>query len=145
MQMAKNIIIIILGFILVSVAYTFVKKRAPIEVPTVQNMPSETGEPVPAVLTAAIGQQVSAGTVMLMPTAVLEDSRCPVNARCIWAGQVRIQVVVTSGAVQQLVEYTLGTPVTVLGKTVTLVSVRPETVAGSSIPSAAYEFDFEVK
>lgn len=38
---------------------------------------------------ARLGQTVNLGGPKVTPLAVLEDSRCPKEARCIWAGRVR--------------------------------------------------------
>ena len=40
---------------------------------------------------AKLGQTVNVGGPKVTPLAVLEDSRCPMEARCIWAGRVRLR------------------------------------------------------
>ncbi|HSE56715.1 MAG TPA: hypothetical protein VLB02_01370 [Candidatus Paceibacterota bacterium] len=145
MHIAKNIVIVIVGLILVSIAYGFVKKGAEPQTPLAEPAPLPATETTPALITAAIGQSVTVGAVSIMPTAVLEDSRCPANVQCIWAGRVRVQVAVTNGTVQQLIEITLGESLVVAGKTIALVAVRPEPLAGEKPASAAYEFDFKVQ
>ena len=47
---------------------------------------------------AKLGQTVNLGGPKVTPLAVLEDSRCPKEARCIWAGRVRLSVRVATGA-----------------------------------------------
>ena len=37
---------------------------------------------------AALGQPTRVGALVVTPQALVEDSRCPINARCIWAGQI---------------------------------------------------------
>lgn len=58
------------------------------------------------VVAAAIGQtaDLSEG-LRVRPLEVLEDSRCPQNARCVWAGRLRLRVAV-DGAGEH--EVTLG-------------------------------------
>src|SRR5215510_15315797 len=47
----------------------------------------------PGVVAAGIGQTADLGDgLRLRPLEVLEDSRCPQNARCIWAGRLRLRV-----------------------------------------------------
>src|SRR4030095_14946598 len=48
-------------------------------------------------ITLRVGQQKSAarGEVRIKFIKVLEDSRCPINARCVWAGNAKIQVRLT--------------------------------------------------
>ena len=41
----------------------------------------------------ALGQRAYVDGPLVQPVAVLEDSRCPMNARCIWAGRVKVQMV----------------------------------------------------
>ena len=50
-------------------------------------------------LTVKHGQVRSAarGKVTVKFIAVLEDSRCPINARCIWAGNAKVSVRVAKG------------------------------------------------
>ncbi len=39
-----------------------------------------------------LGQRVNLGGPRVTPLRVLEDSRCPMEARCVWAGRVRLEV-----------------------------------------------------
>ena len=45
-----------------------------------------------SVHTLALGQSGDFGPVDLTPISVDEDSRCPAAVQCIWAGQVRLKV-----------------------------------------------------
>lgn len=67
-----------------------------------------------------IGQQRSAdrGRVTVRFISILEDSRCPMNARCIQAGNAKIKVVVSKGRSSRTVELNTNTQpqsVSVLG------------------------------
>lgn len=47
----------------------------------------------PGVVVAAInGTADLGGGLRVRPLQVLEDSRCPQNARCVWAGRLRVRV-----------------------------------------------------
>jgi hypothetical protein len=49
----------------------------------------------PGVVVAAIGQTADLGNgLRVRPLEVLEDSRCPQNARCVWAGRLRVRVAI---------------------------------------------------
>lgn len=49
----------------------------------------------PGVVAARIGQIADlGGGLRVRPLEVVEDSRCPQNARCIWAGRLRVRVAV---------------------------------------------------
>ena len=39
----------------------------------------------------------SAGKVTIKFVSVVEDSRCPINARCVWAGNARVKLAVSVG------------------------------------------------
>lgn len=94
---------------------------------------------------AAIGQTVTVSGPRITPLAVLEDSRCPMNARCVWAGQVRLRVRIDSGRGGE-VEMTSGKPVSVADGALELVEVRPDKAAGGqnngTVTQSAYRFGF---
>ena len=78
---------------------------------------------VPGTVTAHLNQEVQIGDVRVKPLAVLEDSRCPVDVTCIWAGRVRVRVAV-SGAGEPVME--IGQPVDVAGgRRLILTGVAP--------------------
>ncbi len=94
---------------------------------------------------ARIGETITVGGPRVTPLAVLEDSRCPMNARCVWSGRVRLQVRVHLGSGSAITELTQGHPVPVADGTLELVEVQPEPIAsaGSSpIAAADYRFGF---
>lgn len=101
--------------------------------------------PRPSLTYAALGQTVTVGGPRITPLAVLEDSRCPMNARCVWAGQVRLRIRIDSGRGGE-VEVTSGKPVTVADGALELVEVQPDKVAGSdnhgTLAQSAYRFGF---
>lgn len=78
---------------------------------------------VPGTVTARLGQEVQIGDVRVRPLELIEDSRCPLDVTCVWAGRVRVKVAV-SGAGEPVME--LDRPVTVPGgERLTLVAVAP--------------------
>jgi hypothetical protein len=47
----------------------------------------------PGVVAAGLNQTADLGNgLRVRPLKVLEDSRCPQNARCVWAGRLRLRV-----------------------------------------------------
>ena len=95
--------------------------------------------PPPRTVTARIGETVHVHGIRLRPLEVLEDSRCPQNARCVSAGRVRLSV--RMGGVTR--ELTLGRPVPMVGGTLQLAAVLPpRMIAGRPIPPGAYRFGF---
>jgi hypothetical protein len=90
---------------------------------------------------ASLGQTVRVRNVPVTPLRVLEDSRCPKDARCLWAGRVRL-----SARVGRTVrELTLGQPIPVAHGTLELAAVVPErTTRNRTIQPNAYRFGFRV-
>ena len=91
---------------------------------------------------ARLGQTVSVNGPRVTPLKVLEDSRCPMEARCVWAGQVRLQVRVTLGAGSALHELTLGKPEPVADGQLTLQGVMPPRSTQHALQPRDYRFAF---
>ncbi|MBL7990157.1 MAG: hypothetical protein JNN25_01850 [Candidatus Kapabacteria bacterium] len=74
--------------------------------------------------------------------SVPEDSRCPINAVCIWAGNARVRLTLTKGGSQQqqLELNTTTEPKTAkyLGYSVQLVELTPLPTAGEPTKSGDY-------
>lgn len=91
----------------------------------------------------ALGQRAMVDGPVVQPVKVLEDSRCPMNARCIWAGRVRLQMVWHRGnGEKQPFEVTLGEPVQLADGQFTLESVRPEKMTNVTLKPEDYRFSF---
>ena len=90
-----------------------------------------------------IGEAVWAGDAILTPLAVVEDSRCPENVRCVWAGELKVSTRITSTHWAQTAEMKLGEPYEVLGRTYVLVSGLPEKQADRETRSSEYRFVYE--
>lgn len=109
------------------------------ECPVVTTTPSG-----PVSLQTRIGQEVSALGVRITPLKVLEDSRCPTDVQCIWAGTVRVQARLISGLGEAIQEFKLGEPITTEAEKITLEHVLPNPTAGVKIKDSEYLFHFEV-
>lgn len=91
---------------------------------------------------ARLGQTVFVDGPHVTPIRVIEDSRCPMNARCVWAGRVVLRVKVTGGAWQRTIDLTMGEPVQVADGGLTLVSVTPDRRTDLAIRPRDYRFAF---
>jgi len=91
---------------------------------------------------ARLGQTVYVDGPRVTPIKVIEDSRCPMNARCVWAGRVVLRVKVTGGAWQRTIDLTMGEPVQVADGGLTLVSVTPDKRTDTTIKPRDYRFAF---
>jgi hypothetical protein len=91
---------------------------------------------------AGLGETAHVDGPSVTPLEVLEDSRCPMNARCVWAGQVRLKVRVHLGARDEERELTSNKPVPVADGALELVEVQPDRVAGETFDPKNYRFGF---
>ncbi|GAM96500.1 hypothetical protein U91I_00119 [alpha proteobacterium U9-1i] len=58
----------------------------------------------PGVVAAGIGETADlGGGLRVRPLEVLEDSRCPQNARCVWAGRLRLRVAVEGAGEHEVI------------------------------------------
>ena len=93
--------------------------------------------------TVEIPDGVHVGRLVAVPQVLLEDSRCPMNARCVWAGRVVLSTRIYGPDFDETVPLVLGEPRALPGSSITLVSVLPERMAGEEIPAPTYRFGFE--
>jgi hypothetical protein len=93
--------------------------------------------------TVEIPNGVQVGRLVAVPQVLLEDSRCPMNARCVWAGRVVLSTRIYGPDFDETVPLVLGEPHTLHGTSITLVSVLPERQSDAEIPAPTYRFGFE--
>ena len=104
-------------------------------------VPSAAPEPsAPTLSWANLGETVYVDGPKVTPLAVLEDSRCPQNAQCVWAGRLRISTRIHLGNGDQTRELTLGEAVSVADGSLELVAARPVPNSEAAIPAGHYRF-----
>ncbi len=91
-----------------------------------------------------LGQTFRADRTSIRPIRVLEDSRCPANARCIWAGRVVVRADVGTGRRHQRMDLTLGEPQALANGSVALTTVEPARYTNSKLRLGDYRLGFEV-
>jgi hypothetical protein len=91
----------------------------------------------------ALGQVAYVGGPRVRPDRLVEDSRCPADTQCIWAGRVVVRATVFGGSWSREIELTLGEPVAVADGRLTLVSVQPERTSGEKPQELRFTFAFE--
>ena len=89
---------------------------------------------------ARLGQTVSLGGPRITPLKVLEDSRCPMEARCVWAGRLRLSVRVTTGAGTSVQELATGQPLAVADGQLVLQGVMPPRSTQRTLLPSDYRF-----
>lgn len=81
--------------------------------------------------------------------SVLEDSRCPENVQCIWAGVGRISIEVRrsgkAGKTFELNTNQLDKPAVYEGVEISLVSLAPYPKTGTPIPASRYTASFNIR
>lgn len=92
---------------------------------------------------AALGQTTYVSGPTVTPLQVIEDSRCPENARCVWGGRVVLKVRVTGGSGATERNLILGEPSPFLDGRLTLNSVTPEKNTGRTLNPRDYRFGFD--
>jgi hypothetical protein len=90
----------------------------------------------------ALEQTQRVGAFRVTPLNLIEDSRCPDNARCIWAGRAVVRATIDGpgGPIER--NQTLGEPADVGGRSLMLDSVTPGRTAGTTVSVAPYRFHF---
>jgi hypothetical protein len=80
---------------------------------------------------------------------VAQDSRCPVDVTCVWAGdaELRVPVTIEKMAWTSLVLHTTMEPRSAKFRdyTITVVGLKPEPRAGQSIPRDGYTVTLRVE
>jgi hypothetical protein len=104
----------------------------------------DQGDTEKTVIETKIDQGASAFGEKVVPLEVLEDSRCPSDAQCVWAGTVRVRTELHSGLGKSEQFFELNKPITTEVNSFELIEVRPESRAGATIPPSRYTFVFEV-
>ena len=99
--------------------------------------------PLPDASSVALGQRAYADGPIIQPVAVLEDSRCPENVMCVWAGQLRLKMLwVRPGGRSQPFEVILGKQTPLADGTILLESVSPARRTDRPIKPEDYRFAF---
>jgi hypothetical protein len=105
--------------------------------------PIVDGGPVRQDGMAMLGQPTRVGALVATPQVLVEDSRCPMNVRCVWAGRVVVTTRIDGAGWRETVNLTLSQPYATHGTSITLVSASPEKMAGTTVPPQAYTFAFQ--
>jgi len=117
---------------------------APIFLAACATMPQPDLPPAPAGTAVALGQPVAVGELVLTPREVVTDSRCPINARCVWAGELIVSTRIDGPGWRETAELKLGEPHIAHGVNVMLSSGEPGRMAGADAPAPGdYRFTYE--
>ncbi len=109
----------------------------------IPDAPNVVGTPASAGTAVPLRQPVAVGDVVVTPWAVKEDSRCPVNARCVWAGRLVVTTRIDGDGWRDTADIQLGETYGTHGRVVALVSGEPGRTAGGETPPGQYRFVYE--
>jgi len=92
---------------------------------------------------AKLNQRAYVDGPYVTPLAVLEDSRCPSNVQCVWAGRLRVSVRIELGSGSETRELTKGEPAQVADGALELVEGTPYPKSDETIAPEDYRFGFK--
>ncbi len=98
-----------------------------------------------AILNLKLNETGSTLGVRITPLEVVEDSRCPVDAVCVWAGRVVVRARLESGLGTAIQLFTLNEPITTEAEVIELIAVAPAPQTKTTISLEDYTFTFSVK
>ena len=92
----------------------------------------------------SLGQNAYIDGPVIRPMKIIEDSRCPINARCIWAGTVKIEAIWVRPGPDRTIQLELRKPVPLTDGTIELTDVSPSRMAGEGreLKPSDYRFNF---
>jgi hypothetical protein len=94
-----------------------------------------------AIAYGGLDQNIRVGGLTVRPLAVTEDSRCPTNVVCVWAGRVVLRLRVSGMAGEQVIS-SIAPLALPGGGALELASVAPARIAGRLGTPAPYRFGF---
>lgn len=113
----------------------------------IPDTPSPESVALPQGTPVALGQAVTVGRVVATPVEVVEDSRCPINARCVWAGRLVVKTRIDGPGWRDTADLTLGEAWSTHDSVLALTSGEPGWMAGEGqeTPKEAYRFTYEAR
>ncbi|MBI1403730.1 MAG: hypothetical protein GC147_11010 [Porphyrobacter sp.] len=112
---------------------------------TIPDAPIVEGTPLPPGSAVALLQPVAVGKVVVTPREVVEDSRCPVNARCTWAGRLVVKTRIDGAGWRDTADLTLGEPFGTHDVVIALTSGEPAPETGREVAPEDYRFTYETR
>ena len=111
--------------------------------------PPDTTPPAQPGSAVALGQKVRVGDVTVTPVTVVEDSRCPINARCVWAGRLIVRTQIDGKANgeswRDTADMRLGETFGTHGRVIALVSGEPGKTAERETLPEEYRLVYEAR
>jgi hypothetical protein len=93
--------------------------------------------------TAGFGKIAITSGPRVRPRSIVEDSRCPINARCVWAGRLILRADVLGPTWVESRDFELGKRQPIRNGAITLIAAEPGKLAGTQTQPSAYRFTFQ--
>jgi len=94
--------------------------------------------------TAGLNQVATVNALRIRPIELVEDSRCPANVQCVWAGRLIVRARMNGAGWTQIRDFELGVAQAVDQYLVTLIGAEPLKASPGQIDPNAYRFTFAV-
>lgn len=91
-------------------------------------------------VTVAYDETAHIGRLQVTPLDMVEDSRCPEGVECIWAGRVRLKVVLVEGGQRSEPVLTMNEPLITSGGALILIATHPYPSVTAKYAKSAYRF-----
>ena len=92
--------------------------------------------------TPGLGEAGRIDGLRIRPLAIVEDSRCPINAVCVWAGRLVVRAEVSGANWRETRDFELRKPQPIADGQLTLVEAAPSKMADQPIDPRDYRFTF---
>lgn len=109
----------------------------------VPDAPNVVGKPMPEGSAVALGVPVTVGDLAITPIKVIEDSRCPINARCVWAGRLIVKTRIDGAGWRDTANITLGESYGTHSRVIRLSSGEPNKSTDREVQPSEYRFTYE--
>ena len=137
------IAILIVGVLVVS----FLPRKS--NAPTSKEAPAITTESpeTSGSITISVGEKGQVGDLGILLKGPIQDSRCPAGVQCIWAGEVRSSIVLSTPTKSETISIANNKPPYVFeGRQISMVAISPSSkTPNQTITQAEYKITFQVE
>ena len=90
---------------------------------------------------AAIGEPTHSGRLTVTPIAIVEDSRCPQDAQCVWAGRLVVRTRIAHEG-SRIEDIEMGEEIRIADGLLELDRAEPAAAGGVEIAPGEYRFHY---
>lgn len=90
----------------------------------------------------SLGEEFKVGNTTITPLTIVEDSRCPADVQCIWAGTFLAEVTITTEGTTENRQLSIGDQISTSHGPLVLEAVEPQAVSGQEVRPSEYRLIF---